>query len=131
MPTAPGSSSATLAAWAADTAYTVGDLILDSNDNIELVSTTSAPGTSGATAPDWNTTPGGATGDSGVGWENLGAIATADLAEAGGTSGIIIDNTVSSSTLAGTSNIYFSTLSGCLGPSHVDGCAVQVSQALP
>jgi hypothetical protein len=66
-----------------------------------------------------------------VGWENLGAIATAALAEAGGTSGIIIDNTVSSATLAGTSNIYFSTLLGCLGPMHVDGCAVQAPQALP
>jgi hypothetical protein len=124
-------SAITLAAWAADTAYTVGDLILDSNDNIELCDSTSAPGTSGGTAPAWNTTPGGSTGDGFVGWENVGAIATAALAEAGGTSGIIIDNTVSPSTLAGTSDIYFSTLSGCLGPSHVDGCAVQTSQALP
>ena len=44
-------------------------------------------------------------------WENLGAIATAALAAAGGTSGIIIDNTVGSGTLAGASQVYFSTLS--------------------
>jgi hypothetical protein len=120
-------SAITPAAWAANTAYTAGDLILDSNRNLESCVIS---GTSGATAPTWTTTPGGPTADNFVGWENLGAIATAALAEAGGTSGIIIDNIVGSSTLAGTSDIYFSTLGGCLGPGHVDGCAVQAPQAL-
>jgi len=59
----------------------------------------------------------------------VGPPPTAASAEAGGTSGIIIDNTVSSGMLAGTSQIYFSTLSGCMGPSDQDGCAVQASQS--
>ena len=123
-------SAVTPAAWAANTTYNVDNLILDSNDNIELCLYSFGSGKSGGTAPAWST-PGTFLGDNDVGWENLGAIATAALAEAGGTSGIIIDNTVSSATLAGTSNIYFSTLLGCLGPMHVDGCAVQAPQALP
>jgi hypothetical protein len=52
------------------------------------------------------------------------------LAADGGTSGIIIDNIVGSGTLAGASQVYFSTLSGgCGGTGDTDGCAVQASQA--
>ena len=53
----------------------------------------------------------------------------------GGTSGVIIDNTVGSGTLAGASQVYFSTLSNqaCVGNgstgSGSGGCAVQASQA--
>ena len=116
-------SAFTPAAWQADFAYSFGDLILDSNDNIERCI---FAGTSGDTEPNpWATIPGNVTSDSSVGWANLGVIATAALAEAGGTSGIIIDNTVE--TLAGASQIYFSTLSGGCG--GTDGCAVQASQS--
>jgi hypothetical protein len=60
----------------------------------------------------------------------VGAIATANLPTAGGTSGMIIDNTVGSGTLAGASQLYFSTLSDqpC-GTSGTGGCAAQASQA--
>jgi hypothetical protein len=65
-----------------------------------------------------------------VTWENVGAIASADAAAAGGTSGIIIDNFVGSGTLAGASQVYFSTLSDqACGTSGTGGCAVQASQA--
>jgi hypothetical protein len=63
--------------------------------------------------------------------------ATAGLAAAGGTSGIIIDNMVVSGTLAGASQIYYSTLAGqaCAGNgstgSGTGGCAVQASQSAP
>jgi len=65
--------------------------------------------------------------------------ATAGLAAPGGTSGISIDNTVASSTLAGASQIYFSTLGSesCGGNSNgsagvgTGGCAVQASQTNP
>jgi hypothetical protein len=62
-----------------------------------------------------------------VTWKNLGANGTAALAAAGGTSGIIIDNTVSG---GGASQVYFSTLSNqpC-GTSGAGGCAVQASQS--
>jgi len=65
----------------------------------------------------------------------LGASAapTAGLVAAAGTSGIIIDNTVPSGTLAGASRVYFSTLSNgtCTtsGTLNTGGCAVQASQS--
>ena len=119
-------SAFTPAAWAASTAYSAGALILDSNGNIELAF---ASGTSGTSTPPWSTTPGFFTGDAGTTWENVGAIATAALAAAGGTSGIIVDNTVAPGTLAGASQIYFSTLgSQVCGSSGTGGCAVQASQ---
>ena len=123
-----GSVSAfTPAAWTANHHYTKGTEILDSNKNIELVTTA---GTSGlTTAPVWSTTAGATTADNTVRWKNLGAIATSALAAAGGTSGIVMDNTVSSGTLAGASQIYFSTLSDeVCGTSGTGGCAVQASQ---
>ncbi len=58
----------------------------------------------------------------------MGPIATYGLKAAGGTSGIIIDNTVSGS-VAG-SQVYFGTLSNqACGTSGTGGCAVQASQA--
>jgi hypothetical protein len=48
-------------------------------------------------------------------------------AEAGGTSGIIVDNT---STFGGASNIYYTPLANQRCPSS-GGCAIQISQAAP
>lgn len=63
-------------------------------------------------------------------WTNVGAPPTAALPAAGGTSGIIIDNTVSPLIEPGASQVYFSTLSDqpC-GTSGTGGCAVQASQS--
>jgi len=48
----------------------------------------------------------------------------------GGTSGIIMDNTVPTGTLAGGSQVYFSPLSLGFGTcGATNGCAVQASQA--
>jgi len=70
--------------------------------------------------PTWQTTP-GATTTSGIAtWENVGPNAIPALPAAGGTSGIIIDNTVPPGTI-GTSQVYYSTLTG--------GTAVQASQS--
>jgi len=56
--------------------------------------------------------------------------ASSDANEAGGTSGIIIDNTVGSGTLAGASQVYFSTLANSTGTCGTNvGCAVQASQS--
>jgi len=59
------------------------------------------------------------------------ATPTAATAEAGGTSGIIIDN--SATTPTGASNIYFTTLGdqACTTPGVTGGCAIQASQAAP
>ncbi len=116
----------TPAAWTATHVYSKGSEILDGSNNIEYVTTT---GTSGASVT-FNLAPGGATTDGTVHWENLGAIATAAMPAAGGTSGIIIDNFVSALTEAGASQIYFSTLTGqACGTSGTGGCAVQASQS--
>jgi hypothetical protein len=116
----------TPAAWTATHAYSKGSEILDSSNNIEYVTTA---GTSGASVT-FNLAPGGATTDGTVKWENLGAIATAAMPAAEGTSGIIIDNFVSALTEPGASQVYFSTLSDqpC-GTSGTGGCAVQASQS--
>jgi Ice-binding-like len=118
-------------AWIASHNYHEGDLILDSNNEIELVTTSGAGGgISGTMPPVWSTTAGATTTDNTVSWENLGVIATSALAAAGGASGIVIDNTVGAGTLAGASQVYFSTLSNqTCGSSGTGGCAVQASQS--
>ena len=121
-------SAFTPAAWVAVHSYSTDAKILDSHNNIQLAT---VGGTSGGASPTFSQTVGGTTTDGTVTWTNAGAIATAALPAAGGTSGIIIDNTVGSGTLAGTSQIYFSTLSDqttCGTASNV-GCAVQASQS--
>ena len=118
-------SAVTLAAWAPSTAYALHAKILDGNNNIEFVT---AAGTSGTTVT-FNATAGGTTTDGTVTWTNLGALGTAAMAAAGGTSGIIVDNTVGTGTLAGASQVYFPTLQGQVcGTSGTGGCAVQASQ---
>jgi len=59
------------------------------------------------------------------------ATPTAATAEAGGTSGIIIDNAAATPT--GASNIYFTTLGNqtCTTSGGTGGCAIQAAQATP
>jgi hypothetical protein len=124
-----GPQTAAHSAWAASTSYAPHSEILDTNGNIEdMVSGTAK--TSGTTQPKWNTTPGGSTIDNAAQWLNVGKLATASQAAAGGTSGIIMDNTVSSGTLSGASQIYYSTQGNqACGTSGTGGCAVQASQS--
>jgi hypothetical protein len=120
-------SAVTLSAWAASHVYALHSKILDNNKNVEFVT---KAGTSGGTMPAFNPTAGGTTTDGTVTWTNLGALATAAMPASGGTSGIIVDNTVGSGTLAGASQVYFSTLGGQVcGTSGTGGCAVQASQS--
>ena len=62
--------SGTLSAWAPNTAYALNQLIVDSNGNVEEVTTA---GTSGASVPTWVTTIGGVTSDGTVSWTLQGA----------------------------------------------------------
>ncbi len=120
-------SASSPAAWIALHVYASGSEILDRNNNIELVT---VAGTSGSSIPTFNATAGGTTSDGTATWTNVGAVGSAALAAAGGTSAIIIDNTVPSNTLSGASEVYFSTLSDQVcGTSSTGGCAVQASQA--
>ncbi len=117
-----------LGLWTKNTTYTVGTRIVDSNHNIEIVTTA---GTTGATVPTWSTTPGTNTTDNTVTYINAGALPTAALQTTSGTSGVIIDNTVGSGTMAGASQVYFSTLGNqvCTTSGGTGGCAVQASQS--
>jgi len=122
-----GRLNATTPSWQASTVEPSGFEVLDSNNNIQLVVT---GGKSGGTQPTWNTTVGGTTTDQGIRWKNVGAVATASRAAAGGTGGIIIDNTVPASTRAGASQIYYATQGNqtCTTSGGTGRCAVQVSQ---
>jgi hypothetical protein len=115
----------TPAAWLAGHTYGANDKVLDSNNNVEF---TTLGGLSGGSTPSWNTTPGGPTPDGAVSWTNLGAIGTFALPSANGTSGIISDNTVAPGTLAGASQVYFTTLADQSCTGGTGGCAVQASQ---
>lgn len=59
--------------WAATTAYIIGSRVIDANSNVQIATT---DGTSGGSAPSWGTTLGSYTVDSGVTWQNLGALAS-------------------------------------------------------
>jgi hypothetical protein len=121
-----GPQAAAHGTWLPSHAYVLANSIIDSNGNIQVVTN---GGTSKTGAhPTWNTTINGATTDAGVNWRNTGKPATASLAAAGGTGGIIIDNVVG--TPAGASQIYFSTQSIQLcGSGGTGRCAVQASQS--
>jgi len=111
-----GPLSTTIAAAAFTTfnfGYAAGNLVIDSNGNIELIE--SCSGFFGCFLfgePTWQTAPGATTTSAGATFENLGANGIPSLSASGGTSGIIIDNTVPAGTEAGASQIYYSTLTG-------------------
>jgi hypothetical protein len=120
-------SAATLAAWKANHNYAINTKILDSNGDVELITTA---GKSGGSMPTWSTVAGVVTHDGTAAWTNIGAVATHALAPSGGASGTIIDNTVGSGTLAGASQVYFSTLGNqTCGTTGTGGCAMQASQS--
>lgn len=121
-------SAAAPAAWVKNNPYGRGSKILDPNNNVEWVASVADAGTSGSAIPTFNMTPDGTTSDGTVTWTNLGALGTAALPAAGGTSGIILDNVVGSGTQPGASQVYFSTLSNQVCTGGTGGCAVQASQ---
>ena len=124
-----GPLSTTITAPAFTPGFTLYDTqVIDSNGNIELCTTdTFGLGCLQPTTPTWQTAPGATTTTTDciifcitTTWENLGANGIPALSAAGGTSGIIPDNTVPPGTVH-TSQIYYSTLTG--------GTGVQASQA--
>ena len=122
-----GNPNTAIGGWTPNHLYNVvGTRILDNKGNVEIVQ---VAGTSGLTTPAWATTAGLTTTDKTVTWINAGAWPSSALAATGGTSGIIIDNTVAPGAL-GTSQVYFSTQGDQVcGASGTGGCAVQASQS--
>jgi len=117
-------------AWQPSHAYSAGTAIIDSNGNVQVVTAAGTSRTALQGHPTWATTVYTVTNDASVRWRNAGTPATASLAATGGTGGIVIDNTVGSGTLAGTSQVYFTTQGNqTCGTSGTGGCAVQASQA--
>jgi hypothetical protein len=120
-----GQSSPSHGFWFPTHAFTLGALIVDSNNNIQWVTTA---GTSKAGLhPNWKIALNGNTADGSVVWKNIGPIATYSLSATGGISGVIMDNVA---TTGGASQVYFTTLSDqACGTSGTGGCAIQASQA--
>ena len=86
-------------------------------------------GVSDVSPPTWPTAPGATVTDGTVVWTNVGPVANLAIASKGGSSGIIEDNVVPAGTLAGASQIYFTTLGDqTCGTSGTGGCAVQAAQ---
>jgi hypothetical protein len=123
-----GSHTAAHASWAPFHTYALRAEILDTNGNVQAVTTA---GTSGFLQPNFNMAVNGQTTDSGVRWRNVGLLATFSIRAAGGSSGIIVDNTVGPGTLAGASQVYFSTQANqtCTTSGGTGGCAIQASQS--
>jgi hypothetical protein len=123
-----GPHTAAHASWAALHPYALHDEILDGNGYVQAVT---AAGTSGLVQPNFSTTVNVQTNDSGVRWRNAGRVATSSIRAAGGSSGIIVDNTVGLGTLAGASQVYFSTQANqtCTTSGGTGGCAIQASQS--
>jgi hypothetical protein len=118
----------TFGTWQAHTSYFVGSAILDTNGNVEVQRDAGAM--SGATQPSWPTAIGATTSDNTAGWTNVGPPDNFVLAVTGGTSGMVVDNTVTIGTLAGGSQVYFTPLGlGFSSCGAGNGCAVQASQA--
>jgi hypothetical protein len=116
--------------WLPSHAYSLGNALIDPNGNVQVVTQAGTSRTVAQGHPNWQTTINTLTGDAGVRWRNTGKPATASLAAAGGTGGIIIDNIVGSGTLGGASQVYFSTQSNQVcGSTGTGGCAVQASQS--
>lgn len=128
-----GATTVTNTSWTANHAYalrtrivvTVGGLLY-----YQAVTAVTGAGRSGAAAPAWNSALDGTTTDNQVTWTNIG-IPYQVQPSTNGTSGIIIDNIVGSGTLAGASQIYFSTLGNqaCTTSGGTGGCAIQASQS--
>jgi hypothetical protein len=120
-------TAATPAGWQASFAYFLRNYIEDSNQNIEVVKNVAGDNKSGTVQPTWSTTVGHIIVDNHVTWMNAGP-APSGLASSGGTSGVIIDNTVTSGVSG--SQVYFSTQGNQVcGTSGTGGCAVQASQS--
>jgi hypothetical protein len=113
--------------WFPGISYGTGFTVLDANGNLEAVFNV---GTTGGTQPHWPPTIGATTLDGTETWINVGPIDVSTLQALGGTSGIVVDNTVLPGTLSGASQIYFSPLATGFGTcGAANGCAVQASQS--
>jgi hypothetical protein len=119
-------SGQTPATWVANNMYTGGFEIVDTNNNIEISELGGGTSGLGPAQPTWPLAEGVETFDGTVVWYNLGANPVAALQAPGGTSGIVIDNTIDAPF---GSQVYYSTLqpSSC-GGGPTGGCAVQASQ---
>ena len=115
-----------MSSWVAINAYTIPSRIVDTNGNVEAVT---VAGASAAVPPTWPPNAGATTNDGTVTWINAGVVSITALQATGGTSGIIMDNTVDSVTMSGASQVYFSILgSQVCGTTGTGGCAIQTSQ---
>ena len=126
-----GPQAAAHGAWQSSHTYAVATAIIDTNLTVQVVTTAGTSRTAAQGHPTWATTINTITADNTVRWRMVGLPATSSLAAAGGTGGIIVDNVVASGTMAGASQIYFSTQGNqlCVTSGTTGGCAMQASQS--
>jgi hypothetical protein len=123
----------TFTGFTADHDYAVNQVIVDSGNNLELVTSIVGTGESGASAPTWATGFGATTtstnSPNSVTFTNEGPLGIIGASYAAGTSGMVVDNTGT----ANATKIYFSTLASetCTTSTTTGGCAVQASQSAP
>jgi len=116
-----------LGGWVRNQAVALNARITDANGRVEIVTT---PGTTGANTPTWSASPGATTTDGTVTWTNGWTLPISAIQATGGASGVIIDNVVGSGTMAGASQVYFSTLgTQTCTTGGSGGCAIQASQS--
>ena len=102
--------------WEPSTAYSLGEVVIDPNNNLQTVTTA---GTSGAMEPNWSTTLGGSTTDNTVIWETT-YIQAISASNGGYKYAIALvnssDNTVSNCTVLSQATGDFSGAQGILIP---------------
>lgn len=125
--------------WTAATKFAIGQEILDSNRNIEVVTTA---GTSGSSAPSWSATKGATiTNDGGVHWINQGPLLINDatnypawIASHSYTSDTVIldsNGNIQMATTAGTSNSSAPTWNTTPGATTSDHTVTWTNVGLP
>jgi hypothetical protein len=111
------------------TACSPGTEIFNPNSNTDLIFFSVQSNSNLANCGGSSTTPGDGCVMSFDITSSFPSSAANSAPEAGGTSGIIIDNTVPATTVPQAASLYFTRLAGSACPSGTTGCAVKLTQS--
>jgi hypothetical protein len=116
--------------WLASHSYALNALITDSNANVEQVTTA---GTSGSSAPTWNTSLGGTTTDNTVTWTNRGKAGTWQASRVYALNTVITDSNGNEEqvTTAGTSGTTAPSWNTTVGGTTTDNTVTWTNRGVP